>query len=155
MNTCKIKLAGGIRDLLDSVSINVNLSDDNRRSFQLGQAKGKRFVFFNDITSIGFKMLDQSMREFLNGEHEVSLERKHKNLLQVIFPQGLITTNEERFPESIMVKVQNFNLSPNELFLKAHEDLLNARFDKTAVVISKHDIYTGISFFALGKRKYA
>ena len=153
VNAGKTKLAAGIRHLLDGVSINVNISDDSRRSFQLGQAIGKRFVIFDDVTSIGFRMLDQSMREFLDGEHEVSLERKHKNPLQVIFPQGLITTNEEGFPEAIMARVHNFNLTPNESFLKAHEDLLNARFDKTAVVICKYDTYTGNYILRSRKKK--
>ena len=67
------------KDLFKGVSVNVNLVSDDRRTFQLGMAIGHRYVIMDDVSCVGMKNLDRSLRDYLDGHHEVILVSKNKD----------------------------------------------------------------------------
>lgn len=135
----KSTLAGGFKDLFGGVTININLKDDTRRMFQLGMAIGHRFVIFDDVRDIGIKNLDDNMRDYLDGHHEIILERKNRDPVTQYFPPGMITSNYLSFPEALMRRIRIIKLIAQPSFYRAHKDYFEAiRFNKTTLVVRKY-----------------
>lgn len=113
----KSVFASAFNKLFGGVSINLNV-DAQRLHFYLGNAIGRRFVLFDDVkgdelkrrgdsmyTGPGLQNLD-NLRDHLDGNFEVQLEKKNQQPIEQIFPAGIITCNNYVIKDSIRERVQ-------------------------------------------------
>ncbi|AFU25615.3 large T antigen [Betapolyomavirus calbifrons] len=113
VNTGKTTLAAALLDLCGGKSLNVNMPFD-KLNFELGVAIDQFTVVFEDVkgqttenqklpTGQGISNLDH-LRDYLDGAVKVNLEKKHLNKKTQIFPPGLVTANEYKFPVTLKVR---------------------------------------------------
>lgn len=126
----KTTYASAMSKLFEGVSINVNCPKE-RLAFYLGSAIGKRFVLLDDVKGRkchypplltpgnGFDNLDD-LREHLDGDHEVQLEKKNQNPVHQVFPPGIITCNKYVIPDAIKTRVAFFSWTTNHELFKKH-----------------------------------
>ncbi|AWT58085.1 MAG: EO1 [Arowana adomavirus] len=119
-NSGKTTVAGALAKIFLGVSLNINIPPE-KVAFELGRVIGRRLVLFEDVkgspldrgsglpTGCGFQRLDD-LRDHLDGQVEVGLEKKHQDKVEQLFPPGIITCNKYHIPASILVRVhQKFN----------------------------------------------
>lgn len=128
-NCGKTTLAAAICKFFEGVNINLNVSRD-RMPFYIGSAIGKRFVLFDDVKGYeplikglpsgnGLSNLDD-LREHLDGLIEVQLEKKNQNPVCQLFPQGIITMNQYKMPNSLKLRLHRINFPPSRMY-KVHK----------------------------------
>lgn len=126
-NCGKTTFAAAVCKFFEGVNININISKD-RLPFYIGAAISKRFVLFDDVkgykpkkympdlpTGNGISNLDD-LREHLDGKIEVQLEKKNKNPVNQIFPQGIITMNLYKLPSSLKIRLHVLNFEPSAMY---------------------------------------
>ncbi|AGA82607.1 large T antigen [Otomops polyomavirus KY157] len=114
INSGKTSLAAALLDLLDGKALNVNCPSD-KLPFELGCATDKFVVCFEDVkgqvgpnkdlqSGQGFHNLD-NLRDHLDGNVSVSLEKKHVNKRHQIFPPCIITANNYIIPKTVFCRI--------------------------------------------------
>lgn len=163
-NCGKTTFAAAICKFFEGVNININVSRD-RLPFYIGAAISKRFVLFDDVkgyhskvknlpTGTGIGNLDD-LREHLDGKIEVQLEKKNKNPVNQIFPQGIVTMNLYKIPSSLKIRLRVINFPPSALYKRhrfnvtmdtifiamAIDNLIPCDKEVIAHIIKKKDIW--------------
>lgn len=148
----KSTLANAFKDLFDGTAVNVNVSSDDRLTFQLGMALCYRYVIMDYVGQLGMCNLNNTLRDCLDGLQDVVLERKGKDPLNHKFPCGIITTNQKNFPAGLERRWKRFKLTPHETYVKAHRSIFIAiPFDWKALLVRKYNF--NIMFFVVRRRK--
>ncbi|QIQ69380.1 large T antigen [Betapolyomavirus callosciuri] len=113
INSGKTTLAAALLDLCGGKALNINLPFD-RINFELGVAIDEFTVVFEDVkgqpeenknltSGQGIANLD-NLRDYIDGSVKVNLEKKHMNKRSQIFPPGLVTMNEYKVPETLLIR---------------------------------------------------
>ena len=122
--------------------------------FQLRMAIGHRYVIMDNVFDIAMPNLNKNLQDYLDGYHEVILERKNFDPVEQNFPPGRIKTNEVFYSQGLEQRYKEIKLVINFEFVIAHERFFQISFSWNVLLLHNYLFTNGHFVFVLNACHY-